>query len=397
MPWKETSAMDERMRLVMMVEEGETVAEAARQCGVSRPVAYKWLARYADAGARGLQDRSRAPHHHPNAVPDEWAERIVALRRKHRTWGPLKLFHWLQANEGHHPWPCASTIGVLLQEHGLTVARKRHRHLGRSREPLSHCDAPNRVWCADYKGWFLTGDQRRCDPLTLSDGYSRYLLRCQALAHPTYDASRPVFDAAFREFGLPVALRTDNGTPFAGMRGLALSRLCVWWIKLGITPERIDPGCPQQNGRHERMHKTLKAETLCPPARTLREQQRRFDHFRREYNEERPHQALDHRTPESCYTASSRRYTGRAKTPDYPEHWVVRRVYGKGSFYWRRHFVFLSDALGGEYIALAPGPHDAHMSIYFGHVRLAYLDVDTGQISIALPEGITLHEGTVAP
>jgi transposase InsO family protein len=396
MPWKETNAMDERMRLVMLVEDGETVSEAARQCGVSRVAAYKWLERHTCAGAMGLQDRSRAPHCHPNAVPEELAERIVALRAQRPTWGPVKLLHWLQAHEGRYPWPCASTIGVLLKERGLTVARKRRRQLGRYSEPLGHCDAPNRVWCADFKGWFLTGDQRRCDPLTISDGFSRYLLRCQALSHPTHEAVRPVFDAAFREYGLPTSIRTDNGTPFAGTRGLALSRLSVWWIKLGITPERIQPGKPQQNGRHERMHRTLKAETLCPPAQSMREQQRRFDRFQRDYNEERPHQALGHQTPASCYTVSARRYTSRLKTPDYPHEWIVRYVYDKGCFYWKHHLIFLSSALDNEYIALAPTPLEGYMSIYFGHARIAYLEVASGRICIALPKTTPQLEGALA-
>lgn len=396
MPWKETDAMGERLRLVLLVKDGETVSEAARQCGVSRRTAYKWLARHGFEGAMGLQNQSRAPHHHPNAVPEELAERIVTLRGRRPTWGPVKLLHWLKAHEGQYPWPCASTIGALLKERGLTVARKRRRNLGRYSEPLAHCDSPNRVWCADFKGWFLTGDKRRCDPLTVSDGYSRYLLRCQALAHPTYEAVRPVFDAAFREYGLPISIRTDNGVPFAGTRGLALSRLSVWWIKLGITPERIEPGKPQQNGRHERMHKTLKAETLSPPAPTMREQQRRFDQFQRDYNEERPHQALAHKTPASCYTASTRRNTSRLKTPDYPTEWNVRYVYDKGSFYWKDHLIFLSSALGDEYIALAPTSQEGYLSIYFGHVRVAYLEVASGRVCIALPKIVSELEETLA-
>jgi putative transposase len=375
MPWKETNAMDERMRLVMLVEDGVSVSEASRECGVSRVAAYKWLERYACMGVAGLQDHSRAPHCHPNAVPEELAERIVVLRTKRPTWGPVKLVHWLQAHEADYPWPCASTIGVLLKERGLTVARRKRRPVARYAQPLAHCDAPNRVWCADFKGWFLTGDQRRCDPLTITDGFSRYLLRCQALAHPTHEAVRPLFEASFREYGLPEALRTDNGTPFAATRGLGLSRLSVWWIKLGITPERIAPGKPQQNGRHERMHRTLKAETLRPPAANLRQQQQRFDRFQRDYNEQRPHQALGHHTPASCYVASARRYPKRLTSPDYPREWTVRRVYHKGSFYWNHRLLFLSDALDDEFIALAPGPHDGCLRIYYGHVPIAYIDI----------------------
>lgn len=373
MPWKETRVLDERVRLVMTVEAGESVAETARQFGVSRVTAHKWLARYHALGVEGLRDASRARLHHPNAVDEAVIARIVALRAEYPTWGPLKLMHWLRQHVPAQAWPCPSTIGALLKERGLTAPRKRNRPLHPG-APLSHCDAPNRVWCADFKGWFLTGDGLRCDPLTITDAHTRYLLRCQALAHPTHAAVRPLFEASFREFGLPVAIRTDNGVPFASTRGLGLSQLSVWWIRLGITPERIQPGKPQQNGRHERMHKTLKAETLAPPAATLRQQQHCFDAFQELYNEQRPHQALGHKPPAQFYTASPRPYPVRLAKPEYEEHWIKRRVYTKGSIHFEDHHYFLSDTLGDTHVALAPTDNDACLAVYYHHVIVAYLD-----------------------
>jgi len=385
MPWKETSAMDERLRLVLMVRDGHSVAESARQCGVSRVTAYEWLGRFESLGVGGLAERSRAPLHHPNAVSDAVLERIVELRDQHRTWGPVKLVHWLREHEPGTDWPCPSTVGELLRERGLTRPRRR-RHVGPYSAPLGHCDGPNRVWCADFKGWFLTRDGVRCDPLTISDGYSRYLLRCQALAHPTYEAVQPYFEATLREFGLPQAIRTDNGPPFASTRGIGLSSLAVQWIKLGITPERIAPGKPQQNGRHERMHKTLKAEAINPPAKNLREQQRAFDHFLHEYNEERPHQALGHKTPASFYACSTRRYPARIPAPEYPQEWLPRRVYDKGCFCWNSKPLFLTHVLAGEYVALAPTTADRYLAIYFGHVPIAWLDTRHDRMLITKPK-----------
>jgi len=374
MPWKETRAMDERGRLVYLVQEGESVAEAARQCGVSRKTAHKWLARHAELGLSGLTDRSSAALTHPNALTDEVAERVIELRAAHPTWGPRKLMHWLREHESKCIWPVASTIGRLLKERGLTIPRSRRRPLKPYTQPLEHCTGPNRVWCADFKGWFHTGDGKRCDPLTISDGYSRYLLQTRGLAHPTFIAVRPLFEATLREYGLPEAIRTDNGVPFASTTGLGLSRLAVWWIDLGITPERIMPGCPEQNGRHERMHRTLKLETLKPPAHTLRQQQFRFDTFRNQYNNERPHEALEYRTPADVYRISPRSYPSRLKRHEYRSAWKVCRVYRKGCFYHAGTNYFLTDVLGEREIALAPTENEEIHLIYYGHVCIGLLN-----------------------
>lgn len=390
MPWKETSALDERMRLIVAVKEGLSVTEAARRLGISRVTAHKWLGRYDAEGPAGLYDRSRAPGHHPNATSEAMVEDILALRDQWR-WGPVKLRAWLMNNVPDEAVPAASTIGQILKDHGLTVSRKRRRVPVRD-EPLAHCNAANRVWCADFKGWFRTGDGRRCDPLTVTDGHTRYLLCCQIVPRTTHQAVEPVFDAVFREYGLPDIIRTDNGVPFAYSTQTGLSRLAVRWIKLGITPERIRPGKPQENGRHERMHRTLKDHTLKPPASSRRGQQNRFDDFREHYNHERPHQAMENQPPGRFYRPSLRPYPARITAPEYPSEWDVRRVYAKGSFHWKGHFLHLSSALGDEYIAIAPGSVERYLTIYFGHVRIAYTDTKYNRVLPKLPKRKGLNQ-----
>ena len=308
MPWSETCAMDERMRFVVAASEDDAVmSELCAEFGISRQTGYKVLARYREEGVEGLKERSRAPLSHGRAREEAVVEAVLALRERHPTWGPKKLRKKLgERLPGVEP-PARSTIGDWLRKEGLTSPRRPRRRCPPFTSPFLAADGPNAVWCADFKGWFLTGDRRRCDPLTISDAMSRYLLRCQALDRPDGAHARPVFEAAFCEFGLPLAIRSDNGPPFASIGAGGLSRLSVWWIKLGVKPERIEPGKPQQNGRHERMHRTLKAETADPPAASLAEQQRRFDAFRVIYNDERPHEALDFETPSALYRASPAR------------------------------------------------------------------------------------------
>lgn len=373
MPWKEIRVVDERMELVRRVAGGMSVTEAARHSGVSRVTAYKWLRRFASDGEAALRDRSRAPRRRPHATDDALIDRILALRDAWQ-WGPAKIRAKLLDDPGVDAVPAASTIGALLKAHGR-VHRKTRRRVPRRSEPLAHCDAPNRVWCADFKGWFTTQDGRRCDPLTITDGATRYLLCCQIVERTTSALAAPVFDAVFREYGLPDIIRTDNGVPFAHPCTTGLSPLAVGWIKLGITPERIRPGKPQENGRHERMHRTLKEQTLRPPAETWRRQQERFDAFAEHYNFERPHEATEDQPPGRFYAPSTRPYPKRIKNPDYPSDWELRRVYDKGSFDFRsQKRLHIGEALAGETIALAPSPLERYLEIYFGHVRIAYLD-----------------------
>src|SRR5919197_2594328 len=292
MPWEDHGVMEERFRFVDEWNSDDwNLAELCRFYGVTRATGYKWIARYEGGGLEALRDQSRAPKHHPNAISAEMEDLVIALREKHPRWGAPKICARLARDQGKQCLPAESTIGAILRRNGLTVPRKRRHRSRAPTQPLARAGAPNSVWCADYKGWFRTADGTRIDPLTISDAYSRYLFRCQALKAADYAHSKPVFEAAFREYGLPERLRTDNGAPFGSNGESGLTGLTVWWIKLGIVPEHIAPGQPQQNGRHERMHRTLKQETASPPAANRRAQQERFDQFRLEYNEERPHEA----------------------------------------------------------------------------------------------------------
>jgi len=373
-PWKETCPMKERMKFVLNYLESElSMAALCREFGISRKTGYKMIERYYAGGFDGLKDHSRAPHHHPKAVTEAVVQAVIAARGRHPTWGSKKLRAWLQRQECYVKWPAASTIGQILCRYGLTVPRRRSRKAVVYSEPFVGCDYPNAVWSADLKGWFVTGDGRRCDPLTITDNHSRYLLRCQAVTPANHEAIRPVFEAAFRECGLPVAIRTDNGPPFATMTVGGLSRLSIWWLKLGIVPERIEPGKPAQNGRHERMHRTLKRETATPPQRTWRAQQRAFDRFRTEYNQDRPHEAIDQQTPADLYSPSPRPYPLILPEMTYPEEYVIRRVYDKGSIVWKSRHIYLSETLGRETVGLR-WVSDHIWDIYFGPIKLAQLD-----------------------
>lgn len=374
MPWREICAMDERMRFILDYERGEfSMAALCRCCGVSRKTGYKWLERYRSAGLCGLADLSRAPHGHPGAVPEEIAAAVLAVRRRHKTWGPRKVRAFLERRHPGIGWPAASTIGALFDRAGLTVPRRRRYRVPAPTAPLSEGAAANDVWTVDFKGWFRTGDGARCDPLTVQDLASRYFLRCRALASQAERDVWPQLEVAFRAYGLPLVLRSDNGPPFASRALGGLSRLSVKLIKAGVLPERIEPGKPQQNGRHERLHLTLKQDTASPPARSLAAQQRRFDAFQRTYNEERPHEALADNTPASRYQASDRAYSGRLRSPDYLDHHEVRRVRTNGEIKWHGRRVFISEVLRGEPVSLEERDHGQWL-VCFGPIELGILD-----------------------
>src|SRR6267378_1101660 len=351
MPWKTSGVMEEKLRFVFEHERQErTMTELCERFEITRQTGYVWLRRYREAGAAGLGEQSRAAHRHPNQMPEEIEQQVLGLRQAHMRWGPRKLKHILQRDEPGRSWPAASTIGALLQREGLVVARRKRSRTAPYTEPLAHADGPNRVWCADFKGWFRTGDGERIDPLTISDAHSRYLLRCQAVAKTDTARVQAIFEAAFREYGMPEAIRTDNGAPFASSAVAGLSRLAVWWIKLGIVPERIAAGHPEQNGRHERMHRTLKEEVAQPPAGNRREHQRAMERFRQEYNQRRPHEALGMQTPAAVYEPSPRPYPARVPEPEYPSAMLVRSVHHQGQIRWKKHEIFLSEVLWGEQV-----------------------------------------------
>ncbi len=373
MVWKETCVMDERLRFVAACLEGsETVLDLCHRFGISRKTGYKWLGRYESEGAGGLSDRSRAPHTNPRALDGELVLEILAVRHRYPSWGPRKVKAWLEDNRGERAWPPASSIGNLFDRAGLTRPRKRRRRSPPQSLPFSACRAPNDIWCVDFKGWFLTGDGIQVDPLTISDSYSRYLLRCEAVGRTDRAHVWPVFAAAFGEFGLPRAVRSDNGPPFASRGAAGLSRLAVQLIKAGILPERIAPGKPQQNGRHERMHLTLKQDTASPPARSLAEQIVRFQDFRRIYNHERPHEALGQVPPGRLYRASPRVWDGVLRSPDYPDTVAARRVRGNGEIKWKGRAIFVSKALRGEPVGLYEIDEDVWL-IKYGPILLGTL------------------------
>ncbi len=365
--------MEEKLRFIFEYELGErSMTELCQRYEIARETGYVWLRRYRQAGATGLLERPRAAHRHNNQTPEDLEQLVLELRQAHMRWGPRKLKWVLERDQPGRNWPAASTIGALLKREGLVVARKKRWHTAPYSVPLAHADEANRVWCADFKGWFRTADGQRIDPLTISDAHSRYLLRSQAVEKTDTARVQAIFEAAFREYGMPEALRTDNGPPFASRAVAGLSRLAVWWIKLGIVPERIAAGHPEQNGRHERMHRTLKQETAQPPAANRREQQRMLDRFRQEYNQVRPHEALQMQTPAAVYQPSARPFPARLPEPDYPENMLVRSVRPHGHFRWKKDDVFLSEVLWGERVGLMP-EDDRWFTIYFAQLPLARL------------------------
>ena len=373
MPWCETSPMEQRLEFVREYDtELFTMTELAAQYGISRKTAYKWLERYDAEGALGLGDRSRRPHTSPRATAPKLMDALVAERRRHPRWGAKKLLAVVKRARPAAAWPARSTVCDALKARGLIVPRMRRRVPPRP-SPLAPITHANEVWTTDFKGHFRTGDGVYCYPFTLRDGFSRFVLRCDGLHGYTYDATRACFVRAFAAYGLPIRIRSDNGAPFAS-DGLAhLSRLAVWWIRLGIVPERIAPGHPEQNGSHEQFHAVLKAETARPPAATLPAQQRRFRRFCREYNDDRPHEALGDRVPAMIYRESPRPYPRHLPALDYPGHLEVRRVYSNGCVSWRGRILFLSDALSGERVAFEEIA-DGLWTIYFSTVAVARFD-----------------------
>lgn len=375
MPWKARSALDERKAFIREWSKQEVpLAALCRDYRISRQTGYKWLERYEAEGARGLEERSRAPHHSPQQMSEKVREAIVALRQSYSRWGPRKLRAVLQRQQPDQRWPAVSSMGALLRREGLAHPRRKRRRTPPCTAPLEHAQAPNQVWCGDYKGWFRCGDGARCDPLTITDAFSRYLLRCQQVERTDQALARAVFEAAFREYGMPEAIRTDNGPPFATPAPGGLSRLSIWWMRLGIRHERIQPGCPEQNGRHERMHQTLKQETASPPQANLRKQQEAFHRFQQQYNQVRPHEALGYRTPASHYVASQRLYPEKLPEIEYPQGMRLRRISERGQLALKRHQeICVSKALAHETVGLWKIEENLY-EVYFGSLLLGWLD-----------------------
>jgi transposase InsO family protein len=382
MPWKETDALKERVQFVLDWEREwkacrgmVNLSALCRAYGISRPTGYKWVERYQAAGrdVRALEEHSRRPLTSPDQLPAAVVDWIVRERKNHPTWGARKLRALLLDCNPADLVPAESTIGNVLRRHGLSRPRKRRRRVPPATRPFAGCEAPNDVWCIDFKGQFRLGNGHLCYPLTVVDAYSRFLIRCEALLHPTYAEVYRVLDRAFQEFGLPATIKSDNGEPWVSNGAGGLTRLSLWWLLIGLRHDRIEPGKPQQNGRLERFHRTLKEETVTPPARTLVRQQRRFDVFRKIYNEERPHEALGQRPPDRVYERSARSYPRKRRSPEHPYDAEVRIVDKQGRIEWRNQRPFITPVLYGEPVELRQVDNHLYQVLY-GELLLGTVD-----------------------
>ena len=381
MPWQETDAMDQRCRFAVTYLSGQfEMSELCKHFGISRPTGYKWVKRYRSKGMLGLQELSRAAHHCPHRMSADAQRWLLAERCAHMRWGPRKLLKRYRNRYPLRKAPSRTAVAELLRRHGLSEPRKRRaaRHTGGGRAAC--VDQPNALWTIDFKGQFRLGDQRWCYPLTVMDRASRFLLDCHAQPCISGVSVRQRMQQLFQCYGLPQAIHSDNGPPFAATSLTGLSQLSVYWLKLGIALHRSRPGCPQDNGAHERMHRTLKAETARPPCANLRAQQHRFRRFQSEYNQERPHEALNDQTPAQLYRPSLRPYPSRLQPPHYPGHFHVRRVRTDGSIKWLGQLLFVSSALCAEHLGLEE-VDDGLWSIWFINHLLGRLDVRTMKIT----------------
>lgn len=379
MCWRGKDALNERLRFVRLYKSRSfAMSELCMRFGISRPTGYCWVSRYAQGGPEGLLERSRRPHHCPHRTSSQIESSVVRLRAQYPEWGPVTVVGYLRQHDPHTAWPAPSTAGEILKRHGLVQPRRKRRKVMHPGRPYLPMEAPNDTWAVDFKGEFKTRDGRYCYPLTITDGHSRFLLACRARLGTSYELARPVFEETFRTYGLPRQILSDSGSPF-GSSGLAgLSRLAVWWIKLGIQPVRIQPSHPEQNGRHERMHRTL-APTTRPPAANLSAQQRRFSRFTSEYNRLRPHRALNLRTPSQLYTPSPRLYPRRTPQVDYPAHFEVRKADTDGRITWHDRPLHISRVLRRELIGLEP-IEQRRYNLFFGPLLLGVFHQDAWQI-----------------
>lgn len=385
MPWKESDKMTERMQFIARYQRGERISDLSKEFGISRQTGHALIKRYAECGIDGLKDRSSRPAVSPNRTAHAKVEKIVALRKMHPTWGPKKIKARLEVIAPDIRWPAASTVGAILSDAGLTKARKRRRAATPSASgDLRSTTKCNELWCIDFKGQFRLGNRNYCYPLTVTDHFSRYLIGCDALENTKTDGALTAFWQHFERYGIPAAIRSDNGAPFASTGFLGLSRLSVAFMRLGIQLERIEPGKPQQNGRHERMHLTLKQDTTRPPAKGFLAQQQKFDAFMTTFNEQRPHEALDMKTPSALYQPSVKRLPKSLPIPEYPMHEETAKVFRNGSFRMPRVGVaYLGLAFADQKIGLREIETGTWL-ISFMETDLGYLDIETMKV-MSLP------------
>lgn len=367
MPWKETNAMEQRMLFIKAwLSQRYSKTQLCEQFGISRPTGDKWIKRHNQVGFDGLSELSRRPHHSPRATPPWICDWLVREKLKRPSWGAKKLLDLFARDFPAVKKPADSTGELILSRAGLVAPRKIKRRISADTAPFRHCDAPNASWSVDFKGQFQLGNHKWCYPLTVSDNFSRFLLLCEGLPSTQADPVIRLFERLFDEFGLPYAIRSDNGSPFASIALGGISRLSKWWIDLGIRPERIKPGCPAQNGRHERMHRSLKA-SLGKPAQDLNAQQILLERFRQDYNTLRSHEGIERQTPASIYVPSNRIYTGKIEPYDYGNA-LLRKVKGSGEIKWLGGTYYLSQVLAGEPIAFIPcaeGVWDIYYRFHF--------------------------------
>jgi len=376
----ETNAMEQRLSFVVDYESGQwSMSELCERYGITRPTGYKWVDRFEAKGVDGLIERSRAPTGCPHETPARVVRLLLEARQAYG-WGAKKLLQVLTKRHPRLAWPARSTVNAILDRHGKLRKNRRRRKWKHPGAAALATERPNQVWPADFKGQFKTRDGRYCYPLTVSDHFSRKLLLCKGLLSVKTEGAKPTFRRLFQEVGLPEAIRTDNGVPFASTGIHGLCELNVWWMQLGIVHQRILPASPQENGQHERMHRELKRETTRPPASNLRGQQRKFDHFRRRYNEERPHDGIDGHVPDERWEFSPRPHPDRIAGPEYPSHLEVRRVSAAGTFRLKAKQPFLSNALADQYIGLEEVGDGVWNLVYYCTL-LGKIDERTGQIT----------------
>jgi transposase InsO family protein len=353
MPWKVPNKMDLKSELIQDWNNGySSKTDLSQKYGISRPTVYKWLALYEKLGADGLKEQSRAPKACPHRTPESTISLLIQEKLRNLKRGPRKVRAQLKRKLPEVKFPSISTVAYWFKKAGLIEKRKKRLHVPPYTQPFTKCYEPNDVWSIDYKGQFYMLNKRVCYPLTVTDNCSRYILGCDALPGPRYIPTRNCLKEIFREYGLPLAIRFDNGTPFAGRCIGGLSRLMIWFILLGIIPERITKGCPQENGRHERMHRTMKSDALDPVARNIKEQQKAFVIYRNDFNDYRPHEALNDLTPSDCYKKSNRPFIAKPQLPDYGQDYLVRHIRHTGEMKFKGRTFYISDLLAGMPIAL---------------------------------------------
>jgi transposase InsO family protein len=380
MPWKETDKIDEKLNFIIDWKKNEfSFAELCNRYQISRPTGYLLVNRYQLEGVEGLKEKSKAPFNTPHKTSEEMERFLLQLKCRFPKWGPAKIKDFLIVEGIKGNWPASSTIGEIYKRHGLVKPRKKRKKIVAHSEPLKHCLYPNAVWSADFKGHFKLKNKNYCYPLTITDNFSRFLFACDAFESPNCESTIKTFTRVFSEYGLPDAIRTDNGQPFCGLGAAGLTRLSIWFLKLGIIPERITVGAPQENGRHERMHRTLKEAVIIPEENTLSEQQEKFNAFIEEYNTLRPHSSLHGLRPQEVYTKSLRQFPEKLTELFYPDEFNLRKVKCNGEIKFSGKRYYVSELLHGETLGLEMIDENRAI-VYFSKLKLGMIDSKLNKI-----------------